>query len=207
MNSISFFDSIRIDVPRRRIYGRLGYRKGKTVLGNSRRIDIENAIDEAEALIRLRGCGRRVAVRNRTGSGVVLGTGDIIESGDVARLLERSAEVLLMGVTAGKEIIDSIRRDAERGDLTHGVVLDAAAGEIADAALEWIVRYYGHELSRESRKLTPRRFSAGYGDFGLENQKWIHRALDLDRLGVSLTPAFMLVPEKSVTALAGIESI
>jgi len=208
MNSVSFFDSIRIDIPRRKIYSRLGYRKGKTILDAARRRDIERALDEAEALIRLRGCGVRLAVRGRTGSGVVLGAGDIvIESRDIMRLLERSAEVLLMGATAGPDIIESIRRDTDRGDLSHGIVLDAAAGEMTDAALDWIVRYYGHELSRENRRLTRRRFSAGYGDFDLENQVWIHRVLKLDRLDVAITPGFMLVPEKSVTALAGIEGI
>jgi len=64
--------------------------------------------------------------------------------------------------------------------------------------------YVNRQLLRESRRLLPRRFSAGYADFALENQKILHEQLQMERLGVSLTPRFLLVPEKSVTAVGAI---
>jgi cobalamin-dependent methionine synthase I len=48
------------------------------------------------------------------------------------------------------------------------------------------------------------RYSAGYGDLALENQRQIHRLLGMELLGVSLTDHSVLVPEKSVTAISGI---
>jgi cobalamin-dependent methionine synthase I len=60
-------------------------------------------------------------------------------------------------------------------------------------------------LRREGRHLTSRRYSAGYADFVLENQAIFFRELELEKLGVQLTASFILVPEKSVTAIAGIE--
>lgn len=49
------------------------------------------------------------------------------------------------------------------------------------------------------------RFSPGYGDFGIENQKEIFSMLDASRkIGVSLTDSLQMVPSKSVSAIVGI---
>lgn len=49
------------------------------------------------------------------------------------------------------------------------------------------------------------RFSPGYGDFGVENQKEIFDMLDVPRkIGISLTESFQMMPSKSVTAVIGI---
>ena len=50
----------------------------------------------------------------------------------------------------------------------------------------------------------PRRFSAGYADFKLENQKMIYEKLQMDKIGVTINSGFILLPEKSVTAISGI---
>jgi len=92
-------------------------------------------------------------------------------------------------------------------DVTRAVVFDAVASEMTDAGLDWIMRYWNQELRRENKTLTKRRMSAGYGDFLLENQKIFHALLDLNCLGVTITPQYILVPEKSVTGVAGILSV
>jgi cobalamin-dependent methionine synthase I len=112
-----------------------------------------------------------------------------------------------MGATAGSAIMDAIRGDTAGRDVTRGVVLDAAASEMTDAALDWIMDYFNRTLRRENKSLFKKRFSAGYGDFLLENQKTIYNLLQLDRLGVGITESCMLIPEKSVTAISGIESL
>jgi len=76
---------------------------------------------------------------------------------------------------------------------------------MADNALSWIINYFNRQLSRESKQLTSKRFSAGYGDFSLENQKIIYDVLKLEQLGISLSDKYMLIPEKSVTAVVGIK--
>ena len=97
-----------------------------------------------------------------------------------------------------------ISRSTGSNDMTRGVVLDAVASEMVDESLSWIMRYYATRLRRENRALTTRRFSAGYSDFELNNQAHFYRLLDMERLDVELTPSCILLPEKSVTAVAGI---
>jgi hypothetical protein len=110
-----------------------------------------------------------------------------------------------MGATAGREIMNAIEEDATGANVTRGIVLDAAASEIVDDALDWIVDYFNQSLRRENRRLLGKRYSAGYGDLFLEAQKAMHRLLQLDRIGIEITESCMLSPEKSVTAITGIE--
>ena len=100
--------------------------------------------------------------------------------------------------------MEAIQADIGGRNATRGVVLDATASEVVDAGLDWIMGYFRQSLRREGKTLLNSRFSAGYGDFALENQQLMHRLLQMDRLNVTITESCLLVPEKSVTAVTGI---
>lgn len=182
----------------------MGYRKGVTRLDEASRRDIEDAIDHALSIIHLTGAGVRIPIHEADPSSIVLSSGIVFESRDLARMLKGCAEALLMGATAGKDIMEAIENDSKNNRLTRGIVLDAVASEMVDASLDWIADYFNNQLIRENRRLTKKRFSAGYGDFLLENQKIMYDALELETLGIELNESCMLIPQKSVTAIAGI---
>jgi hypothetical protein len=75
---------------------------------------------------------------------------------------------------------------------------------MTDTGLDWIMDYLNQQIRREGKTLLPRRFSAGYADFNLENQKAIYEILQMGKIGVTITSSFILLPEKSVTAISGI---
>jgi cobalamin-dependent methionine synthase I len=108
-----------------------------------------------------------------------------------------------MAATGGKTIMDAVE-DNQKANMTKAVVLDAAAGEIVDSALDYIMTLYSRELLRESKKLLGKRFSPGYGDLSLEIQKVIYDILNLEKLGITLTGSYMMIPQKSVIAITGI---
>jgi hypothetical protein len=58
---------------------------------------------------------------------------------------------------------------------------------MTDAGLDWIMDYFNQQLRREGKTLLPRRFSAGYADFNLENQKAIYDTLQMEKIGVTIT--------------------
>lgn len=201
---IQFFDPIIIPPPRTEIFKRLGYRKGVTRMTSRQEEETAKYIAEAQALIRLRGAARRTSVQERTDTAVIL-EGDVaLESRNLAAFLDGCPEALLMGVTAGSDVVAAIERDTAEGRITRGVVLDAAASEMVDAALDWIMDYFRHTIRRENKVLLPKRYSAGYGDFLLANQKTIFRMLQLDVIGLEISEHCVLIPEKSVTAITGI---
>ena len=161
-------------------------------------------IDEAISLIRLQGAARRMVIRESCHAAITLEGGVVLESRLLVAFLDGCREVLLMGATAGSDILAAIQRDTAANHVTRGVVLDATASETVDAALDWIMAYFRQAVHRENKILLPKRYSAGYGDFLLANQKTIFHLLQLDRIGVEISEHCILIPEKSVTAVTGI---
>ena len=202
---VQIFPSIPVPVPRDAIYRRLGYRRGTTRIDNRQEREIEQDIDYALSLISLKGSALRIPIREASPFLTVLETGDEFASEKLARFLEGCTEVLLMGATAGDGVMESIRGDTEGEEMTRGVIVDAVASEMTDAALDWIAGYFNRFLTREPARLTKGRFSAGYGDFLLENQRTMYALLELGRIGVAINEHCILTPEKSVTAVMGVQ--
>ncbi len=203
--NVNFFKHIIIPPPTPRIYARLGYSQSKTKLNQQQKDEIEKYIQEALTFIELKGSAIRIPINKINKSKTTLQKGIIFKSKDLVKLFANSKEILIMGATAGNNIMKAIKDNSRQKDLTRAVIFDAVASEIVDDVLPWIINYYNRELARENKHLTKRRFSAGYGDFALENQKTIYNTLKMKQLGVTLTKNYILIPEKSVTAVAGIE--
>jgi hypothetical protein len=199
-----FFNNISVVVPHERIYRRLGYRKDITRILPWQKVEVERYIADARLLIHLQGAAIRIPIQEKGAMRIVLSNDVVFESRQLTVFLEHCGEVVLMGSTAGSDIMNAIEEDTASHHLTRGVVFDATASETVDASLDWIMDYFNQKLRRENKALMQRRYSAGYGDFSLENQKTIHRLLELDRIGVKITASCILVPEKSVTAIAGV---
>ncbi len=204
MTSVTFFNAIAIPLPREKIYRRLGYRKGTTRMQPRQEEESERYIEEAQSLIHLKGAGLRLNVLRTGDSEIILPENIRFESRQLALFLGPCREIIVMGATAGNDIMNAIREDITGNNVTRGVVLDATASEMVDAALDWIMAYFNRTLRWENKRLLSRRFSAGYGDFSLENQKIIYNLLQLERLDIGITESCMLIPEKSVTAITGV---
>ena len=172
---------------------------------------IDSYIAKAADMIVLSASACRFDIRNETaGDGrctklVIVDENLEIESSNFCRFLGDSQQLIMMGITGGADIAAEISRLQKEKKMTEAVVIDAAAGEIVDAGFDWLAALYRRELSREAVSLTKRRFSAGYGDFNIEFQRDIYRLLNLSELGVEITDSCMLMPEKTVTAVYGIE--
>jgi hypothetical protein len=198
------FHAMRMPLPIKAIYKRLGFKKGVTELNPAQEDKLAAAIDEASRAVHLMGAACMLGLVRVDGSGVELEDRTVFASSALAGMLSGCEKVLLMGATAGQAIMDEILSATQSENLTRAVILDAVASEMADSGLDWIMDYMNQDLMRKARRLTKARFSAGYGDFSLENQKSIHALLHLDKIGVSITDRCILMPEKSVTAVAGI---
>lgn len=198
------FNQINIDLPSDSIYKRLGYRNGITILSSKRQEETEKIINDALPFIELRGCAAIETIKKENET-IHIGNFSIT-SGLLYSLLSESDEILVCAATAGEKIINEIKSCA-KSDLTRAVIFDAVASEMTDASFEWMINYYNRQLSRAGKRLTDKRISCGYADFAIENQKKIYDLLKLDKIGISITQQFMLVPEKSATAVLGVVNI
>ncbi len=205
MEKKQVFQRLQAPFQKSLIYTRLGYEKTKTVLEPDRRSQIEKWIREVQSLCDITALYRILPIHAVDDTGVKLTEGIEFPGRSLARLLAHSTSVILMAATSGSKITDEIRRLQQAGEMTKALVYDAAASEITDAGLDWLAAFIRRPLTRQGQSLTPMRFSPGYGDLGLENQQTMMKALDLQQYGVELTASYILVPEKTVTAIMGIE--
>ena len=114
-------------------------------------------------------------------------------------------EVILFAATVGLEADRLITRYG-RISPSRGLMMQAIGAERIEALCDVFCRDLKQELSQED--LLPKsRFSPGYGDYALENQRAIFAALDCPRqIGLSLNESLLMTPSKSVTALVGLQS-
>ncbi len=204
MEHVVFFEKIPIDPPREKIYQRLGFKKRTTELSSGQKKHTDVFINEASSIINLKGMFLRLAIVNNNGEIILLSEDLKFHSKKLSFFLRDCREIILMGTTAGHDIMNAIKEKTRRDDLEAAVIYDATASEMTDAALDWMMGYVNQLLRREGKVLLPRRFSAGYGDFDLKNQKIIFEKLKMKNFGVKINPNFILSPEKSVTAISGI---
>jgi hypothetical protein len=204
MESVIFLEKISIDPPREKIFQRLGYKKRTTEISTNQQKETDFFIKEASSFISLKGAMLRLAILHNNGEKIILSNNLTFQSRKLAAFLHDCRETVLMGSSAGNSIMEAIQEKSRRDDLAAAVVYDATASEMADAALDWMMNYFNQLLRREGKTLLPRRFSAGYADFDLRNQKAIYELLQMNKIGVEITSEFILLPEKSVTAISGI---
>ena len=204
MGAIVFLEKISIDPPREKIYQRLGFKKRTTQISETQQEETDRFIQEASSLISLKGSLLRLAIKHNDGKKIFLDRGLTFTSENLSVFLRDCRETVFMAASTGSAIMDAIKEKTRQDDLAAAVVYDATASEMADAGLDWIMNYLNQHLRREGKTLLPRRFSAGYADFNLENQKAIYDTLQMEKIGVTITPSFILLPEKSVTAISGI---
>lgn len=204
-SKVKYFESIPSIPKRSMILTRIGYKKGVTELDEHYMKMLEDGIRLGESLCKPMGAYTRVPVQHRDELCVRLEGGIELQSSGLSKLLYSSREVVLMAATVGKEVCDSIEREMENNNAAMAVIIDSVASQTADACLDWMVNFLNSVLAREGIKLTRHRYSPGYGDLALLYQKEIFNVLRLERLDMSITEKHMLVPEKSVIAIAGIE--
>jgi len=196
---------IPVELPIRRIYSRLGYRKATTQVSEHEQQTIQHILDEGMLYCQLSGVYLRRRIERKEEGTIVLDTGTTWNSRQVVRFLSASPEVFLIAATAGAEIVEQRDRLLQQGKTFKAVILDALGSEMVESAIQWIHDYVGKLVRKNGRILTKRRYSPGYGDFSLENQQSLFSLLKLAELDLRLTDHFILLPEKSVTAIVGVE--
>ena len=126
-----------------------------------------------------------------------------IRSLSLSRNLRGCENVYLMAATLGLGPDRLIAR-ASVTHMSRAVILQAAAAAMIESWCDEVNQRIIDEAASQGLYCRP-RFSPGYGDFSLEYQKDMFQILQLPKsLGMTLTGSLMMVPTKSVTALAGI---
>lgn len=131
--------------------------------------------------------------------GVTLDCGVRLNSRGLAAHLKGCDEVLLLAATLGSRVDVAIRRIA-----LQSVAEGAAAQAVAASLIESYCDQIQSKVDTGALSQRP-RFSPGYGDWKLEEQRLLFSVLDCSKaIGLTLTDGLMMAPSKSVTAVIGL---
>ncbi len=163
---------------------------------------VREAFDDLSRTARPRKIWLRLPLRVESGE-IFLGDGSIAcRSADLSRLFRNCRSCAVMAVTLGAEV-DRRTRALQLESMVKGLAFDACASVLADALCDEVERDVQSHLKPD--EFLTSRFSPGYGDVPLEFSAPLLRALEAEkRIGLILSARGMMIPVKSITALAGI---
>ncbi len=129
-----------------------------------------------------------------------------IQGKSIEKHLSGCEKVICMAVTVGEKIEQEITKRFRQGNYLESMLMDAAATCAVEQAADSLEKAVEREISKESYKMRW-RYSPGYGDWSLSQQKNFFHVTCAEEIGMSLSSAMMLIPRKSVTAIIGLEKI
>ncbi len=126
-----------------------------------------------------------------------------LESKVIARLLEQCKRAAIFALTIGNHLEEMVAYLAENGLVLQATVLDAIGSGAAEqfaVSVEDRIR----KMAEAQGLVASERFSPGYCDWELSQQKMVFRALNGNSAGVRLTKGCLMLPQKSISGIIGI---
>ena len=131
------------------------------------------------------------------------GTGVVLRGRDIKKHLDGAVACAVMASTLGMQVEREMMRMGRRSP-TEEVLINAACTALIESVADVCQREV-EAYARAHGLVTSFRYSPGYGDFPLEQQREVLGVLDAGtRLGITLTDSMLMVPKKSVSALLGL---
>ena len=129
-----------------------------------------------------------------------------LKSNSISNLLKDAeyAVLFVASIGLGADIFIS---KYEKISIAKAHISDALATERIESLCDAVDAFIKDELKKEGYETT-HRFSAGYGDLGIEFQREIFKILTPEKhIGVTLNESLIMSPSKSVSAIIGVKKI
>lgn len=148
---------------------------------------------------------KRLSINTAGGTTLELEGSVVFDSGDLVKLATGASAVVAMAATVGNGV-DELVGEYDGGGETFAMLVADAVGSVAAEELVSLVHGSIKAEAARAGEVVTRRISPGYGDFDLAAQKLLLPLSGGVDLGISLTENFMMVPRKSVTAVAAVRA-
>ena len=181
----------------------LGYSKVDITMAD--RELIKPMITEVRKYINPRACYRRFDIETYDDNRILLPYGEIV-SRHLTLNLKGCKSIYMIAATIGAPF-DRQMIKARVSSMAKAAILQAIGATYVECFVENLVEKLAKEASLNDEKLRV-RYSPGFGDYDLSNQKGLFSVLAPEKnAGITLNDSLIMSPEKSVTALIGIEKI
>ena len=180
----------------------LGYRRDQ---GPSSSISslIDKEIEEAYALIQTSCFYHLMDIRQVRRPRVILEDGLVITSDVLSRVLSccQQAAIFLANIGRGLEV--RVSQLMNEGQMLKASILDAIGSEAAEKTVCYLQDKV-RELANSNGVEITLRYSPGYCDWDITQQRVLFQAMNSAPLGMSLTEECLMVPRKSVSGIIGL---
>ncbi|MBI3585354.1 MAG: hypothetical protein HY096_15565 [Nitrospinae bacterium] len=194
---------IKITIDFKEVLKELGFKQVSTILTPPMEKMIKEEIEKAEGLINPKADFISFNLTSVTED-------EITSDFDTLRFKTKYLSKHLIGCsraslfvcTIGSRLEESIKGYFTGGEQTRAYIMNG----IGSAAVEEVANYVNQLIIKEAEKEgfeTVKRFSPGYGDWNLLDQKAIFGVLNPSSIGVALSERCFMMPEKSVSAIVG----
>jgi hypothetical protein len=142
-------------------------------------------------------------IKRVEGGRVYLRGGIRLKSPKLSRTLRDSEEVICFVTTIGREIDFEINRMMRQGRLSEAFIMDA----LGSVAVESVAEQFHQRMERgygENDKAVTLRFSPGYCDWPIEEQRRLFELFGSNTAGIELKDSCLMMPRKSISAVFGV---
>ncbi|MFC2019007.1 vitamin B12 dependent-methionine synthase activation domain-containing protein [Chloroflexota bacterium] len=202
MQTVSNWIDIDIDIDRQQLLQNIGY--GADCEPPSRSISlVDEYADNAHSFINPSYAYAIRDVELILGSCAVIEGPLIFQSEVIARLLELCQKAALFSVTIGGHLEEMVKQLTEDGLVLQATVLDAIGSSIAERAADYVQDRIERIACAQGLSIS-RRFSPGYCDWDVSQQRMLFRAIQDDATEVELNESYLMLPRKSISGIIGI---
>jgi hypothetical protein len=193
-------DDTRPVISKERVFRLLG-QKDKEVSGRLAR-KIDKHIAGLEKTIRPKVLYTTRKIQKIEGSTLTL-EGDIkLKSAKISKTLKKCDRITFFLATIGEQVDDVIKTTLGEKRLSDAYIYDA----IGSAAVEATVEDFQNTMDKavkEKNERTTLRFSPGYCDWKIHEQKKVFTVLENDLIDVGLNESYLMAPRKTVSGVFG----
>ncbi len=182
----------------------MGYHKSKTVMDKAFRDKVLDIIDMGISLCKPKGVYIMRKIKDKDEEITFYNTPLVIKSKNIRKLLSDAIYTVFIGVTIGDKLEKAVNKFSNNNQQEISIILDTVGSE----AVESIAVALNNDIqiwARQNKFSLTIRYSPGYGDLPVSFQKALAQELKLNKIGIKVTGKFLLLPQKSITALIGIE--
>jgi len=137
------------------------------------------------------------------GSIVFIEDSIIFKSEVIARLLEQCKRVAVFALTIGNHLEETVCHLTEDKLILRAAVLDAVGSAAVERLAGLVQKKIGEEAGAQGLCIS-RRFSPGYCDWDIGQQRMLFWALKGNTAEVRLTSSCLMIPQKSISGIVGL---
>lgn len=134
---------------------------------------------------------------------LILDNNLVLKSSKLSKVFSGCSDLVCFVVTIGRAIEKEITRRSLKKRSSDAYILDAIGSVLVENMARKFHRRMEKKYQAEGKSVTM-RFSPGYCDWLLEEQKKIFSLLDANRVSIELTDSCLMKPRKSISGIFGI---